>query len=212
VEEVITETPLRWGYTLGDLDQIAHLAVRTDHSHHAGSYDDRHAVAWYGAVEKLYSADREVDWRGLVNAARNELARDAAANRRHHSLDDRPRAYAYWWDMLSPTRQGSHEAGVVDRIALRQIWPTLSTREREAFTALAACEDYQAAELLDASYYAFQSALTRGRRRFLRFWHQGEAPSGMWGNDRRVGVRGRVGGGRASIHRNLRRRSGVVTR
>lgn len=94
------------------------------------------------------------------------------------------RAYLrYWTSASAPTR--SHEDLIIDRLALVQIWVTLTPAQRDTLRALAEYGDRaSAARSLDLSEKAYCSALTRARRRFFALWHEHERPSRLWGAGR----------------------------
>lgn len=204
VEDVQAEAPsqladepaglydLRHGYTLDDLHRAARTATRTDWSHSAGDFTDRFDLAFGAVAVHLYAADQAPTPNDLVRAGREALSRAQMDDLRHHGITHRyepaPNAYAYWaLVQVVP----SPADGVVDRVALWQIWPLLKEPERAALLALAAHGDYDAAaESLGLRYYTFTARVRRARLRFLELWHQGEAPSRPWGRDRRTGLRG----------------------
>ncbi len=96
-----------------------------------------------------------------------------------------PRYFRFWTSVATPTR--SPEDQVVDRLALWQIWPRLAELDRAAILALAQHRDYElAAKELGITHKSFKDRIYRARRRFLRFWHEHEQPSGMWSRDFRL--------------------------
>jgi DNA-directed RNA polymerase specialized sigma24 family protein len=183
------------GYTLHDLHHLARHAVHTDRWHRAGDIEDRFDAAWHAIVEQLLTAKEPPTRNDLLWAGRqgcdDEVRQQQRAHGYNHHLPGtgtRPRFESYWFTASAHTH--SPENGVVERHALRQIWPRLTPRQRQALTALAACGDYQlAAAHLGVTEGTFQVLISRARRRFLQLWHEGERPSRMWGTDRRVGSR-----------------------
>jgi hypothetical protein len=91
---------------------------------------------------------------------------------------------AYWYQ---PPLSGWEDA-VVERIAARQIWVALSPAHRRVLRALMAADgDYRvAAAALGTTYATFRTRLGRARAAFRELWHEGEAPSRQWSQDRRV--------------------------
>lgn len=183
-----TAIPLRHGYSTADLDNIARFAVSRNSQYHAVDPDERYAAAWHAAAEHLCAAAEPPARRDLVNAAWN------AANiitRRY--LADRgtpraggtklPRFHAYWYTASRPTL--SPEAGIVEAVALRQVWACLWPVDREALTALALHDDYRAAAAsLGLEYYAFCQRIRRARGRFMQLWLEGETPRKAWRDQR----------------------------
>lgn len=203
---------IRGGWTLADLDRLARAVVSNNLTWWpAGDRDDMYAAAWHGIVEHLYSADGEPTRNGLMEAGRNALAEDVKATMRHRGTrrDTRNNGqkYAMYWEWAGRAVP-SPEAGIVDRLALEQILPALTSGQRAAVEALAAAGDYEeAARLVGTAQAGLKSQLMKGRRRFRELWHEGETPSGHWGCDRRAGsVSGTVRKGESAVY-NLRRRS-----
>jgi hypothetical protein len=173
---------LRYGYTLTDLDRLARSAV---HAPWASSLDyrDRYDAAWHAIAELLYSsAQRPSGW-DLKAAGMNAVSVLGQNEARHHGYDhqaqDRPHFQRYWaLYRVTP----SHEDRVVDRVALTQIWPTLTGTQRQALLALAVHEDHErAAAAIDRTPTTYRAHVKDGRARFRALWHEGETPSRMWG-------------------------------
>lgn len=182
----LIEQELRYGYTLDDLDHLAHAAVlRARYAIAAGEWAYRFTIAWEAVAEHLYAVDERPRPYDLIGAGMAAVADEYRADRRHHGNSENERAFeVFWADMASVTR--SHEGGVVDRLALAQIWPTLSNRQRQVLSALATFGDHRpAADALGMDATLFSVHLSKARREFLRLWHEHEEPSRPWGTDRR---------------------------
>ena len=202
---------VRYGWTLASLDKLARSVVAGNRAWWpAGDRDDLYTAAWHGIVERLCEAD-EPPLRGeLMEAGRRALAEDVKANMRHHGArtdgTNNGLKFAMYWTWHGRTTP-SPESSIVERLALEQIWPTLTDGQQQALLALAATGDYQQAGQLTGSHSSLKSQLMKGRRRFLAAWHEGEKPSRPWGTDRRAGATaGTVGVGESAIAR-LRRRN-----
>ena len=186
------EQELRHGYTLTDLHRLTKLAVNTARAWLAMDYTDLMEAAWFGICEHLMTAEHWPPRHDLVRAGQaaiNALVRDELHTYGFYKRDayagagSMPAFAKFWWNPHAT----SPESRVVERVTLAQIWPALTPRQREAFTALAAHGDYLlAAESLGIEPQTFRSLLGRARREFLALWHEGEKPSRMWGTDRRV--------------------------
>jgi hypothetical protein len=187
------DVELRWGYALGDLQRIARGAARGARGM-AADFDDLYAEAFGAAAEVLYSVEERPTERDVFHGA--QVALDALAHKNKSyrgiatqpdgawgSAGSAPKFAAYWWDGARPTP--SPEDRIVDRIALAQILPTLSDRQREAIAALATFDDHKAAKAALGNPSWYGSYLSLGRRYFLSLWHEGEEPSAIWGVDRR---------------------------
>jgi hypothetical protein len=188
------EVEIRFGYTLTDIHRLTKLAVNTAKGWLATDYTDLMEAAWFGIVEHLHTAEHWPPRHDLVRAGQdavNALVHDEM----HHAgffkyktttgygPGSMPAFVKFWYN--APAR--SPESRIVERVTLAQIWPMLTVRQREAFTALAVHGDYVlAAESLGIEPQTFRALLGRARREFLALWHEGEEPSRMWGTDRRV--------------------------
>jgi hypothetical protein len=194
---------LRHGYTLEDLHRLARGVVGKAWGHGAhGGYDylDRLEVVWSALAEALYASEHKPTTQELLRAGWQALSRHDASERHHHGMSPSsasapgagfggsPGFQAYW--RLDACTAPSPEDRVVEQVALAQIWPRLTERQREALLALAAFEDYaEAARALGIRYESFCGQVRNARIRFLALWHEGETPSRIWGRDRRIGRR-----------------------
>lgn len=189
---------LKYGYTLADLHAIARLAVHTA-GPAATDWRDRYETAWSAIAEHLYTAPHWPTRHALTQAGQLAIYRAVDEHQQaygyyrrktdgiQHGVASSPAYRTYWWDVCGALPVPSPEGRIVERAALGQILPMLTAGQREALAALAVCGTYQdAAAMLGKSYGAFTSLIATGRRRFLRLWHEGEAPSRPWGCDRRA--------------------------
>lgn len=180
--------PLRFGYTLAAIDDIASNAAAT--VLWRGSLDRRQRTetAWSAIAELLYTAEDAPIRHDLFCAAWAACRSHARKDRSFHGWGagydaGTMRAYERFW-ALAANPCPSPETGVVERMTLAQIWQRLKPTDRRVLLALAAHEDYtRAAESVGVKYYSFLSMISRARRAFLALWHEGEQPSRPWGND-----------------------------
>jgi hypothetical protein len=190
-------TELRHGYTLADLHNLARRAVAAA-GPMASDAADRYAEARSVIAVALYEADRQPSEHDLVRAGRDAIWALMTAVRHHHGYyqdtvnggfgpaGSGPRFQMYWQTIVGP--ESSHEDRVVERLALTQILPTLTPRQRQVVAALAEFDDHDPARsALGMNPSLYSVTLSDARRRFLGLWHQGEAPSRPWGTDRRAG-------------------------
>jgi hypothetical protein len=207
---------LRFGYNLADVDRLARMSLRRVWGIHL-DYPTRYELAWEAVAEHLYAVpdDEPPDPSDLIHAGQDAIAAHVNSEQQQHGYDrgtggGMPRWAAYWHGQR-PVREP--EAGLIERLALWQVWPELTPRQRQVFLALAACGTHAAAaESLGISPRTFAHHLEAGRRRFFALWHEHETPPGLWGSGRRVY---RAGGpqvtasarkaAKAVRHRNLRR-------
>jgi DNA-directed RNA polymerase specialized sigma24 family protein len=212
---------LRHGYTMADLHDLARHAV-----HLAGikatPWYERYQLAYSAIAEHLYATDDPPTGFDLLHTGRQAIYAEARAEQQRygyyraktdgamHGMGSSPAFRMYWWDLIAG-RAPSPENRVVERLSLRQILPHLTPTQREALIALAVHDDYTAAATaLGLTDTAFKSLISRGRARFRALWHEGETPSGCWGQDRRAGSTAgerRTGGGRIAMEA-IRRRAG----
>lgn len=197
----VGEQEIRHGYTLTDLHSLTKLAVNTAKGWLAMDYTDLMEAAWFGITEHLIAAEHWPPRHDLIRAGQQAVNK-LVADEMHHAgyfkykyrrdLDQggpgtMPAFVKFW----THHAVASPESRVVERVTLAQIWPSLTPRQREALTALAAHGDYMlAAESLGIEPQTYRALLGRARREFFTLWHEHEVPSRQWGTDRRVGVHG----------------------
>lgn len=205
---------LRHGYNLADLERLTRMAL-TRNWGTGYDYRTRYETAWFGVVERLYTApdDEPPTPKDLVFAGQDAISRFAMDEMRHHGRahgkdlsTQRPR-FAAFWEQRGCT--GDPAGRVIERTALWQIWEHLTDAQRRSITALAAHGDLQtAADALGKTYATFASEVSSARKRFFQLWHEHEKPSRVWGADRRVYRRGqhRVIERRLTVHDHLKQR------
>lgn len=199
-------THVAYGYTMGDLYDIAVYAVRTDFVRPGIEWDERVAAAWSAVATELFLCENPPQRNQLVMAGRAASSDVIDQNMRHHGRDKRASKlgetrvnFERFWTHLPGA---SIDDRVVDRVSLAQIWPRLDEPHRHALFALAIHGDYAvAAEWLGLRYYTFCARVRSGRIAFLRLWHEGESPSSVWGSDRR---KGRDNTGRTAVRVHAR--------
>jgi hypothetical protein len=186
---------VKYGYTLRDLEQMTHAAMKADRSM-AMDYADRRDIAWSAIAEELCAAPHwpkrstliQAGWQAIYKAVREEYRQHGYADREwgngHASA---PRFMKYWF----PSVTHSHEDRIVERLAVGQVVDILTPIYRDAVVALAVHDDYRlAAEALGIKPKAFQARIDTARQRMLARWFQGETPRKVRQTDRRVEVHG----------------------
>lgn len=185
---------LRHGYNLADVHRLTKMSIWRIWGLHL-DYQTRYDMAWSGIVDLLYASDEPPTPGDLVFAGQDAIGIHVRDDMRHrgrgkHKDGDTMRGFAAYWEM-SARHAPNPEHGVVDRLALWQIWPELTDAQRKALLALAALGTYQgAAASLGIAEKTFKQHVGNARRRFLELWHEGEEASRVWGADRRVYRRG----------------------
>ncbi|MFK8851311.1 hypothetical protein [Streptomyces sp. Ac-502] len=187
--------PIRHGYTAIDIDQLARLGISMRPYYRGLDDDERYAAAWHAIVEHIYSADEWPSGTELITVAAG--AADAVSRRslehqgvprgrgeHYQGRADTSRFHAYWESVARPT--ASPETPIVERTALIQIWPQLTTQHQTALHALALHEDYQAAaDALGLRLNTFYRHVRLARLAVLTLWWEGETPRRGW-RDRRA--------------------------
>jgi sigma-70-like protein len=186
-------TEVLHGWTLADLsDLAATVAARHRHWWPAGDIADQHAAAWEGITWHLCEAQVPPARNDLLAAGLRSLAAHVAGERRHQgrgahnaSANAGAKFSAYWDWHSAPAPDPA--ARITERLAVAQILPALTPRQREALTLLAAYGDYQdAAAAMGVATGTFEVHIKRARKAFLALWHEGETPSRQWRRDKRV--------------------------
>lgn len=188
---------IAWGWTVDDTERLARHCARSFPSE-VLTYDDRRDAAQHAVVCALLEATEQPAGIDLLTAGCAAVRRACHEERRHHGMDDRHpfekrAAWSVYWHgallMASP-----FEDTVVDRLALRQVWPLLTSHEQLVLRTLAAYDGYPGSAApaadLGMNQSTFSSNLTNGRRRFKVWWFEGETPPRMWMADRVRTARG----------------------
>jgi hypothetical protein len=205
------DVELRHGYTLAAVDRAVRICIALDHWR-KGVMDarERRDLAWMAIIEHLYAAEEAPAERDLIHAGwkavQRQVERDRSTHGQSHAdpYSEMPYFHRYWW--AEGRHTSSPEEGVVERIALGQIWAALSPRYRRALAALAAHEDHdKAAAALGITRRTYNDHLWAGRREFYQLWHEGEKPSRLWALDRR-GSQHTAGVTHGVMHSIVRRR------
>ena len=180
-------TNLWHGYTLADIDRLARTAASRARGGRMIDPSESYHAAWSTITELLGTADEPPTWIGLLAAGMDAVGREAEEHRQLYGMGrasgsgvgSRPRFQSYW-DMWRVTP--SPEDGVIDRLALHQIWPELSrTYQRAIYAHAIHGDDYAAAASLGYTLGTYQSYLKRARAAYRLLWHEHETPSHLWG-------------------------------
>jgi hypothetical protein len=183
--------PLRHGYSLRDLDQLARLVIAIDRWDR-GDTQERHDAVLYAITEHLLTVDDRPTPRDLVNLGLAASNRHVAGEMHHHGYDPRyvdrgsgalPGYLRYW----QTTGHTPWDERLVEHVALAQIWERLTLAQQQAVMALATTGDHQeAADSLGLTLVAFAGRLKKARDRVYALWHEHETPPRRRGRDKRV--------------------------
>jgi DNA-directed RNA polymerase specialized sigma24 family protein len=159
------------GYTYGQVDQLARYAVRRFRAGRIAGFEEY-------AVEPPSESD-------LLRAAGKGIyafnAEYEQANGWDHKTNQVRGRFVKFWTNPHP---GLPEAVVIDRLAVKQILPTLTPAQRDALLLLALFDGdgRRAAEALGVNYSAFKMRIKTARDRFHSYWFEGETPPGWYKN------------------------------
>jgi len=192
-----TTTHLWHGYSMDDLDRLARIAAVRAPGGRILDPRDRYETAWGAIVERLASADTRPGGGHLVAMGAAAVNR-AGQDHRHTwgmartwgSAEGDMGGYRRYWELARRSTAAPEEA-VVDRTALRQIWPCLSVTHQQVLYALAIHDGdhHEAAHSLGKSLPTFRSHLKNARAAYRALWHEHETPSRMWGKSGQQGRR-----------------------
>jgi len=207
-------TPLPHGYTITDLENLTRRAAFLCPFRFL-TIAERVDIAQFAIVEHLFTCQDGPSSGELVAKGVRAIHAHVERAGSFHGTYFRAsgceagtplvRHRLYWTSAAAPTQ--SPENVVVDVTALSQIWPRLSPTHQNVLVALATYEDYEkAAEAVGKSYRTFLSTISAARQRFLRFWHEHETPSRMWGRDGRKRIDPRKAHRRSVTARTIRSR------
>jgi hypothetical protein len=156
------------GYTFRELHQIAARATIYCRWGDRFPFSVRFEIAWDGVVDHLAGCQEPPESFDLYKAGMRAIGRASDRELREHGitrggdgLQVMPRFDAYW----APRAGAPADAGVVDRLAVWQIWAMLRPLHQMAFLT-------------------FTSLIGEARAAFLALWHEGETPSRIWATDK----------------------------
>ncbi|WP_052432806.1 hypothetical protein [Streptacidiphilus carbonis] len=191
-----TRESLWHGFSMDDLDRLARIATLRAFGGRNLDLVDRYETAWDAIAVALATAD-EAPAGGLLVVIGARAVDRAAQDHQHTwgkartwgSAEGDIAAYQRYWE-LARRSAASPEDAVVDRTALRQIWPRLSVTHQQVLYALAVHDgDHaEAAATLGKTLGTFRTHLKDARAAYRVLWHEHETPSRMWGKS---GQRGR---------------------
>jgi hypothetical protein len=174
--------PLWHGYSYADIDAVARLVIRVDRYRTDVDMEERFNAVRFAIIDHLATAADQPARQDLVNAGRR-AADDYVREEMHaHGWDRRrldlgsgglPGFQRYW---QSSGRVPLDER-IVERLAVRQVWPTLTLVQQQAVMALALTDDHAAAAVqLGIPYSSYAARLRKARIRFHALWHEHETP------------------------------------
>lgn len=168
------------GYDMNELQEIAKDAV-IHNRHHLGQVDYAECIkiAWEGVVTALCEAKAKPERNDLLYAGYAVVRQEVRSERRDRGTPDAAqgttgRGFAKYWATSKVTP--SFEESVVDRLAFRQIWRSLTAAQRQALIVGALnlghgqVQVSPAAAMLGVSERSFEGKIRRGREAFRRKW------------------------------------------
>lgn len=183
------DDPVGHGYTAFQVVRLAVWAARECRWVNGMDMVHRAETAWEAITEHLPLVSLRPEETELIAVGWKAMKAQRYQDLQAHGLGGRDKALVsraflrYWSSASAPAH--SHEDLIVDRIALAQIWLALSPKHRRILTVLAECDDRRDAErAMNMDTATFTRVLGSARKVFFALWHEGEAPSKMWGYDR----------------------------
>jgi hypothetical protein len=174
--------PLWHGYSYTDIDDIARLVIRVDRYRKDMDTTERYLEVRFAIIEFLATATDRPSHQDLVGAGRHGSDAHVRSEMHTHGWDRRrldlgsgalPGFHRFWQD----SGRMPMDERVVERIAVRQVWPTLTLAQQQAVMALALTDDHvAAARQLGIPYGNYASRLRNARIRFHALWHEHETP------------------------------------
>jgi hypothetical protein len=174
--------PLWHGYSYTDIDDVARLVVRVDRYRKDMDTTERYLEARFAIIEFLATSSSRPTHQALVDAGRRGSDVHVRSEMHTHGWDRRrldlgsgalPGFQRFWQD----SGRMPLEDRVVERVALRQVWPTLTLAQQQAVMALALTDDHAAAaQQLGVGLQTYAARLRNARIRFHALWHEGETP------------------------------------
>lgn len=177
------------GYTLADITGLARAASSIARGGGILTVADRVDVAGHAMVVALLESADPVGTADLVRIGFRAVTAAVGDEFRHHGVDhhdgaERPSYAAFWRTAPAPT----FDEVLIERIAVRQIMPMLTTRQKAVVRHVASFDAWpgnrELAEDFGMHPATYNVTLNDARERFRRWWHEGETPSAMWGRDR----------------------------
>lgn len=151
------------------LDGAARLAARTHQARRLLGFEECFEVAWLGAAEAWAGGERGE--RDLLRAGLAAINGEVESRTHHHGLPDRKSRtgakFATYWRGGERT-VSPFEDGVVERIAVTQVYYGLTERDRQVLLAAAWGTEH------GYSAAAWPGVLSRARRRARKLWFEPE--------------------------------------
>lgn len=168
------------GYSARAIDRLTRAGLRLDRW--TNHIDERAAVIRFGIIEHLATAEERPTRLELLNAGKAASDEYMLAELRTHGYDrthperggGSTAGFVRYWESAART---PFEERVVERVALAQVWSSLTLSQQQAVMALALSEGYeQAVQQLGIRRGTFAARLHHGRQAFAELWHEHETP------------------------------------
>jgi hypothetical protein len=175
----ISKTYVKYAYTMADLYDLARVAVLT-HRSKLASYDYAELIdeAYSAACEYLVTCTWEPTELHVMNAAFEGARNTLRQQQQAHGIAKGDRMtgkqfHRYW----TTPPVASPEDQLVEPMALRQIWATLSIMDRQTLmtAAMFPSSPERALHSGGITERAYEGRLRRARRNFNQFWFEGQS-------------------------------------
>jgi hypothetical protein len=178
---------LRHGFTVSEVSKLSVAAVKKSWGYRDWDYDERLSVAWFAAVEFLYTSEEPPDAPTLVIVDRRAIHAHLAKEMHHYGKrrNGTGARFEVYWDTVTADADGPEER-VAEHMTLAQVFGQLSDQHQQVLLALANLQSQPAAAAsLGMTRQTYSYHLNNARRLFRQAWHEGEQPSRQWRIDRR---------------------------
>lgn len=172
------QTPIRHGYTVANVSRLAYTAIRGAAQRGAHDLDEKRSIAIAAIIEELHRHECDPGTSALLRAG--ERAMDNARTTEWSSwgynrkTGQPQKGFQPYW---RPGIGTPLDEAVAERVAVHQIFATLTDRQQEVLRALLKAGDRRAAALLlDVDPTTVSGVLGNARRAFNALWHEHETP------------------------------------
>lgn len=179
------DAPLRWFYTMTDVQRLTRDALFYTARKVSMDHEDRGAAAYHGVVEHLYASERrptsdELFWAGVqsvyaeVQADRRTWGQRTAEGVEYRERGSGPMFARYWSQKVT----SFPDDAICERVALPQVLASLTGLQYDVLVAVATHRTQADAALsLGLPVGTVKARLFEARETIRALWMQGETPT-----------------------------------